>query len=372
VVHAQLLLEDGTLLEGEGCGAPGIRYGEIVFSTGMVGYPESLTDPSYKGHLLTMTYPLMGNYGVPRKDIALHGIPLHFESDRIQVEGFIVSSVTRSNHWASEMELDEWLKTEQIPGIQGIDTRMLVKHIRSGGVMMGALVVGEHMDTEKVLHTLASTSYDSQQFLKQVAPSHTISHEPPTWKKTVIVVDCGIKYGIVRALLSQGFRVIRIPPTADPLTCADKYTAQGVVFGNGPGNPALLTDLIDKARTVIESGTPALGICLGSQILALADGGSVYKLPYGHRGVNKPVKDLQTQRAFVTTQNHGYAIQEDSLNDFSCTMINIDDGSVEGISHSIHPVLAVQFHPEASPGPTDSRWVFHRFSQLMEGENCDC
>jgi carbamoyl-phosphate synthase small subunit len=367
-MHAQLLLEDGTLLEGEGFGYPGIRYGEIVFSTSMVGYPESLTDPSYKGHLLTMTYPLIGNYGVPRKDISHNGIPLHFESDRIQVEGFIISTLTRGNHWASEMELDEWLRAEKIPGISGIDTRMLVKHIRNAGVMMGALAVGTDIDSEKIFNTLQSMEYDAQRFLEIVSPSRPIFHEPPHWDRTVIVMDCGIKYGILRELLNQGYRVIRIPPAADPLQYVKTYDAQGIVFGNGPGNPQLLTDLIETARIVIESAVPTLGICLGCQILALADGGTVYKLPYGHRGLNKPVLDLKTGQAFVTTQNHGYAVQADSLNKFSCMMKNIDDNSVEGITHSTNPILAVQFHPEASPGPTDSSWIFDIFSGLMGGD----
>jgi carbamoyl-phosphate synthase small subunit len=370
-MRAQLLLEDGTLLEGKGFGYEGIRYGEIVFSTSMVGYPESMTDPSYKGHLLTLTYPLIGNYGVPRRDIAQNGIPLHFESDTIQVEGLIISTLTRSSHWASEMELDEWMRAEKIPGISGIDTRMLVKHIRSKGVMMGALAVGNHLHAEDMLHTLHCMEYDAQRFLESVSPSQPIFHHPSCWNQTVIVVDCGIKYGILRELLNRGYRVIRIPPSADPLQYVTHYDAQGIVFGNGPGNPQLLTDLIETARTVIESAVPTLGICLGSQILALADGGTVYKLPYGHRGLNKPVLDLKTEKAFVTTQNHGYAVEADSLNQFSCRMINLDDTSVEGITHSSQPALGVQFHPEASPGPTDSSWIFDRFSRLMGGETID-
>ncbi|MBU7031449.1 MAG: glutamine-hydrolyzing carbamoyl-phosphate synthase small subunit [Theionarchaea archaeon] len=367
-MHARLLLEDGTILVGRGFGSPGIRYGELVFSTGMVGYPESLTDPSYRGHLLTMTYPLIGNYGVPRKDITHNGIPLHFESERIQVEGFIISTLTRSSHWACEMELDEWLKTEQVPGICSIDTRMLVKHIRSGGVMMGALVVGEEVDEDEIMATLHSMNYDDQQFLDMVSPPHPIIHESPNWTKTVVVVDCGIKYGILRELMNHGHRVIRIPATADPFGFLEEYHAHGLVFGNGPGNPALLTRLIETARQVIESGIPTLGICLGSQVLALADGATVYKLPYGHRGLNKPVKDLKTGKAFVTTQNHGYAVQAESLDEFSCWMINCDDKSVEGIYHPRKPIIAVQFHPEASPGPTESSWIFQTFSLLMRGD----
>ncbi|MBU7032564.1 MAG: glutamine-hydrolyzing carbamoyl-phosphate synthase small subunit [Theionarchaea archaeon] len=367
-MHARLLLEDGTILVGRGFGSTGIRYGELVFSTGMVGYPESLTDPSYRGHLLTMTYPLIGNYGVPRKDITHNGIPLHFESERIQVEGFIISTLTRSSHWACEMELDDWLKTERVPGICGIDTRMLVKHIRNSGVMMGALVVGEEVDEDEIMAILHSMNYDDQEFLNMVSPPHPIIHEPPNWIKTVVMVDCGIKYGILRELLNHGHRVIRIPATADPFGYLEEYHAHGLVFGNGPGNPALLTRLIETARQVIESGIPTLGICLGSQVLALADGGTVYKLPYGHRGLNKPVKDLKTGKAFVTTQNHGYAVRAETLDEFSCWMINCDDKSVEGIYHPRKPIIAVQFHPEASPGPTDSSWIFQTFSLLMRGD----
>ncbi len=364
---AYLILEDGTVFKGRGFGSEGIKYGEVVFTTGMVGYPESLTDPSYKGQILTMTYPLIGNYGVPSKKIAEAGVPLHYESDKIQVEGFVISRLMKSSHWASEKSLDEWFREERVPGIEGIDTRALVKKIRERGVMMGALAVGDH-ELDGIAEKVKKLSYDEMNFIDKVTPKEIILHEPERSDRSVVVVDCGIKYGILRELLKRGFKVIRIPYHCDPVDVLEEFNADGILFSNGPGNPSLLKDLIEKAREVIEYGIPAMGICLGSQIFSLADGGEIYKLKYGHRGINKPVKDLKSGKAFVTTQNHGYAVKAQSLNEFKVWMVNIDDGSVEGIYHPEKPIIATQFHPEASPGPLDSTWVFDVFSKMVEGE----
>ena len=364
---AYLALEDGSVFKGKGFGSEGIKYGEVVFTTGMVGYPESLTDPSYKGQILTMTYPLIGNYGVPSKEIKENGVPIHYESDKIQVEGFVISKLMKSNHWASEKSLDEWFKEEGISGIEGIDTRALVKKIREKGVMMGALVVGDY-ELDEIMEKVKKLSYDEMNFIDKATPKEIILHEPENSDKSIVVVDCGIKYGILRELLKRGFRIIRIPYYYDPIDVLEEFNADGILFSNGPGNPALLRDLIKKAQEVIEYNVPTMGICLGSQILSLADGGEIYKLKYGHRGINKPVKDLKSGKAFVTTQNHGYAVKAQSLNEFKVWMINIDDKSVEGIYHPNKPIIATQFHPEASPGPLDSTWIFDVFSKMVKGE----
>lgn len=365
--EAFLILEDGTVLKGKGFGSEGIRYGEVVFTTGMVGYPESLTDPSYRGQILVMTYPLIGNYGVPSREIKENGIPVHYESDRIQVEGFVISRLMRGNHWASKKDLGEWFEEEGIIGIEGTDTRALVKKIREKGVMMGALAVGDY-EIDEIMEEVKTLSYDEMNFVDKVTPEEVIIHEPEKPDKSVVVVDCGIKYGILRELLKRGFRVIRISCYHNPIDALEEFNAGGILLSNGPGNPGLLEDLIKKARDVIEYNVPTMGICLGSQILSLADGGEIYKLKYGHRGINKPVKDLKSGRAFVTTQNHGYAVNAQSLNEFKVWMINIDDKSVEGIYHPNKPIIATQFHPEASPGPLDSTWVFDVFSKMVKGE----
>ncbi|MCO6041914.1 glutamine-hydrolyzing carbamoyl-phosphate synthase small subunit [Thermococcus alcaliphilus] len=370
-MKAYLLLQDGTIIEGKGFGAEGVKFGEVVFTTSMVGYPESLTDPSYKGQILVMTYPLIGNYGVPSKKIKENGIPVHYESDKIQVEGYVVSKLMRPSHWASEMSLEKWLKKEGVPGIEGVDTRALVKKIRETGVMMGALAVGNYEKEElgEIMEKLRRVNYDKMNFVEEVTPKKPIIHEPKDYEKTVVVIDCGIKYGILRELLKRKFKVIRVPCTYDPIQAFEEFDAEGILLSNGPGNPSVLEGLIAKAEAIIEYSVPTLGICLGSQILALADGGEIYKLKYGHRGINKPVKDLKTRKAFVTTQNHGYAVKPDSLNEFKVWMINLDDGSVEGIYHPNKPIIATQFHPEASPGPLDSTWVFDLFSKLIKGDS---
>ncbi|AEC51413.1 carbamoyl phosphate synthase small subunit [Pyrococcus sp. NA2] len=368
-MKAYLLLEDGTIIKGRGFGAEGIKFGEVVFTTAMVGYPESLTDPSYRGQILIMTHPLIGNYGVPSKEIRENGIPLHYESDKIQVEGYVISRLMRPSHWASEMGLDEWLKKEGIPGMEGVDTRALVKKIREKGVMMGALVVGDYEkeDLEEIMKQIRKLSYDRINFVDEVTPKDIIIHEPKKVDRTVVVVDCGIKYGILRELLKRNLRVVRIPYTYDPIKAFEEFNASGIVLSNGPGNPSLLKTLVENAKAIIEYNVPTMGICLGHQILALADGAEIYKLKYGHRGINKPVKDLKTGKAFVTTQNHGYAIKPESLNEFRVWMINLDDRSVEGIYHPNKPIIATQFHPEASPGPLDSTWIFDLFAKLIRG-----
>jgi len=366
-MRASLILEDGSVFKGRGFGKEGIAYGEVVFTTGMVGYPEALTDPSYRGQILVMTYPLIGNYGVPSKKLEENGLPLHYESDRIQVEGFVVSRLMRENHWLSSKSLDKFLREENVPGIEGVDTRALVKKIREKGVMMGALCVGDH-DEEEIIQKLHELSYEEMKLIDSVTPKDIIVHTPQNPQGRVVVVDCGIKYGILRELLKRGLEIIRMPCYEDPVVTMEEFQARGILFGNGPGNPRLLGELVKKAEEVIDYGIPTMGICLGNQILAMADGAEIYKLKYGHRGINKPVKDLKSGRAFVTTQNHGYAIRAETLNEFRVWMRNIDDGSVEGIYHPQKPVIGVQFHPEASPGPLDTTWVFDIFTMMMGDE----
>ncbi|MEM0453290.1 MAG: glutamine-hydrolyzing carbamoyl-phosphate synthase small subunit [Sulfolobales archaeon] len=368
-----LILEDGTVIEGCGFGHPGISYGELVFTTGMVGYPESLTDPSFKGQILIFTHPMMGNYGVPSKEVLEFGIPKYFESERIQVEAVIVAYNNLPSHWASIMSLDEWLYSEGIPGMSLVDTRALVKKIREKGVMSACLAVYENdIDVDELMSNFSkSLIYDQRILVDSVMPKNIIFHEPPTYSEhtnTLMVVDCGIKFGILRELLRNGFRVIRIPCYDNPIKYFEAYGASGIVYSNGPGNPKLLNKVIEYAKDVLEYNIPVLGICLGHQLLALAAGGDTYKLKYGHRGHNKPCVDLEKGKCFVTSQNHGYAVDEKSLNNtgFKLWMINADDKTVEGLKHVNKPIITVQFHPEGSPGPLDSVWVFSLFRRLVE------
>ncbi len=368
-----LLLEDGLLVEGCGFGSPGIRVGEIVFTTGMVGYPETLTDPSFCGQILVATHPLIGNYGVPSRSILEHGLPSHYESDRIWVEAFIVSFETSPSHWASSKSLHEWLAEEGVPGISNVDTRMLVKHIRDKGVMMAVAAVypeENFLELEYLRKLLEESEHYNEAYLvSRVSPRKIVIHEPGgNARRTVVVVDCGVKYGILRELLKRGFRVVRIPYNEDPIKYLHEFNACGVVFSNGPGNPELLSDTIRSARAVIEYGVPSLGICLGHQILAIASGAETYKLKYGHRGQNKPCMCVERSKCFVTSQNHGFAVDENSLDEtgFKLWMINVDDRTIEGLKHSSKPIITVQFHPEGSPGPLDSSWIFDMFTGMVE------
>ncbi len=368
-----LILEDGTVIEGCGFGYPRVSYGELVFTTSIVGYPEALTDPSFKGQILMFTNPMMGNYGVPSKEVLELGMSKYFESERVQVEAVVVAYSNSPSHWASIMSLDEWLYSEGIPGISLVDTRALVKKIREEGVMQAMVAVYEDsVDIDELIGRLASSlRYDQRLLAHEVMPKNIIFHEPPDQGNripTLVVVDFGIKYGILRELLRNGFRVIRIPCNEDPIKYLSTYGASGVVYGSGPGNPKLLTNVIESAKEVLEYNVPVLGICLGHQILALAAGADTYKLKYGHRGPNKPCIDLEKGKCFVTSQNHGYAVDERSLEGtaFKLWMINADDKTVEGLKSVNRPVITVQFHPEGSPGPLDSVWIFNLFKRLVE------
>jgi len=369
-LRARLLLADGTAVEGCGFGSPALRVGEVVFSTSMPGYPEALTDPSYAGQILIWTHPMVGCYGVPSVEHSYCGVPLNYESDRIQVEGFIVSELPPPNHYLSVRSLDEWLKLSDVPGMFRVDTRALVKRIREHGVIMGVLAVYHEGDEvewgylERVLRE--ARRYDEVDYTARVSPRSPIVHRPkskPTAR--ISILDCGLKYGILRELLKQGFEVTRFPCWSKADELLEGF--QGVVLSNGPGNPAILDHQVRVARELVYSGKPVLGICLGMQLISLALGARVYKLKYGHRGPNKGVIEVSTGRSFITTQNHGYAVDESSLEDTGLEVWfkNIDDGSVEGVKHSRLPVVATQFHPEGGPGPLDTAWVFKLFAKMV-------
>ncbi len=375
-LKARLLLKDGTAIEGCGFGVADTRVGEVVFSTGMTGYTEALTDPSYAGQILIWTHPMVGCYGVPEREHEYCGIPLNYESDRIQVEGFIVSELPHPNHYLSIGDLNAWLERYGIPGMFRVDTRYLVRKIREYGVMMGVLAVFNEKEevawSELESRLKVSEKYDNINFSYMVSPKNVVIHEPMDKAvATISVLDCGIKYGIVRWLLRQGFRVIRYPCWTDSKTLIDN--GDGILLSNGPGNPAVLVEQIKTVREVVESGRPVLGICLGMQLISLALGAKVYKLRYGHRGPNKGVVDVLTKKSYITTQNHGYAVDENSLEDAGLItwFKNIDDGSLEGVIHKELPVIATQFHPEGGPGPHDTTWVFSKFKMMVKnGGGC--
>ena len=371
-MRARLLLADGTALEGCGFGAPGVRVGEVVFTTAMTGYPESLTDPSYRGQILVETHPMMGNYGVPSRSRSLYGVPLDYESDRVQVEGFVVAELPQPSHYASVASLHAWLAGEGVPGIYRVDTRMLVKRLREHGVILGAIAAypstGEAPSWETLVKAMKNYgSYDEKLYALEVTPKAPITHSPgrrPVAR--VSMLDCGVKYGIVRRLLERGVEVTRYPCTVKADELLDGY--DGVVLSNGPGNPALLKQQARVAAEVASSGKPVLAICLGMQLLALGLGARAYKLPYGHRGVNKPVVEIGgRKRCIITTHNHGYAIDWESVGGTGLEpwFRQPDDGTLEGLRSRDGLVLATQFHPEAGPGPWDASWVFDEYVKLL-------
>lgn len=367
---AVLVLEDGSYFFGHGFGAIKKVSGEIVFSTSMVGYPEALTDPSYNGQILTLTYPLVGNYGVPPYDLEL-GIPRYFESESIKVTGLVIHELCKKPyHWASTRTLDEWLKNENVPGIYGIDTRKLTKKLRVKGVMLGILQVceeDEEPNVEKLLKEVeAVPDPNLTDLVEEVTIKEPVRHEVGG-KKTVVLIDCGVKYGILRNFLKRGINVIRVPYNFSAEEILE-YNPSGVIVSNGPGDPKKCVETIECVRGLVEEDIPVMGICLGTQILALALGGDTYKLKYGHRSQNQPALDLETNRCYITTQNHGYAVNLDSLNgtNLEAWFMNANDKTVEGIKHKNKPAFALQWHPEASPGPYDTEFLFDEFLKLAE------
>ncbi len=364
-----LRLEDGTELRGQGFGAHGQVHGqvpvsgEVVFNTGMSGYVESLTDPSYRGQILVLTYPLVGNYGVPapRPPKTLDG---PYEADRIQVQALVVQNVVHAySHHAARRSLSEWLAAEGVPGLTGIDTRTLTRRLREHGTMRGWLYPA-HMNAEQARREAASVDMRGELF-HLVAPREPVRHEGG--ERTILLVDIGAKDHIVRSLLARGVSVLRAPWHADLARLAER--CDGVLIGNGPGDPKDLMPLVAQVRGLMaHERLPIFGVCLGNQILALAAGADTYKLPYGHRGVNQPVQDQMTRRCFITSQNHGYAVADASLpSGWESWFVNVNDGTNEGIRSRHGPHFSVQFHPEASPGPQDTAFLFDDFLRVVAG-----
>ncbi|HEX3345943.1 MAG TPA: glutamine-hydrolyzing carbamoyl-phosphate synthase small subunit, partial [Polyangiaceae bacterium] len=348
----ELVLEDGSRYPGRAFGAARAVAGEVVFGTGMAGYVEALTDPSYRGQILVLTYPLEGNYGVARQ-----GAPA-FESPGVQVQGLVVASATRvPSHHDSERSLGDWLRDEKVPGLEGVDTRDLTKRLRESGTMQGWLLpAGLEGDALRDAETRADACAPGD-LARLVAPRETTLL--PAGDRTVLFVDSGGKEGIVRELLHRSLSVLRAPFHADLPRLAVENRVRGVVLGNGPGDPKDLPEYVAHTRALMSLGVPVLGVCLGSQIVALAAGGDTYKLRYGHRSQNQPVRDLDTGRCFITSQNHGYAVRAESLPaEFAPWFVNLNDGTNEGLRHRSLPIRAVQFHPEGAPGPEDTRWLF--------------
>ena len=356
----RLLLEDGTGFEGRSFGAapnPSVA-GEVVFNTGMSGYVETLTDPSYRGQILVLTYPLIGNYGVP-EDRPHGSIAGPFESGRVQVQGLIVQRhEPRYSHHAGVRSLGAWLQAEGVPAIEGVDTRALTMRLREAGTMRGALFPAE-LEADEALERASAVEMRREVF-EQVVPRAPARYGPESGRE-VLLVDVGAKDNIVRSLVSRGARVHRVSGL-EPFAGAAR-SAAGIVLGNGPGDPGDLRELAGELGSVMEwFRGPILGVCLGNQLLALAAGASTFKLPYGHRGVNQPVRDLVSGRSFITSQNHGYAVDEDRLPaGWEPWFQNLNDGTNEGIRALDRPFRSVQFHPEAHPGPEDTAYLFDDF-----------
>ena len=368
--NAILALEDGTIFRGKGFGFNSKTSGEVVFSTSMVGYPEALTDPSYKGQILTLTYPLVGNYGVPSYNHLDYNISKYFESEKIQVQGLVIHELCHKPcHWASEKTLDKWLSDEEIPGIYGVDTRCLTKKLRTHGVMLGIIQVfadENEPPTNAILDGVKRIPDPNlTNLVGQVSVKAPIEYNVDG-RHRVVLIDCGVKNSIIRNLLKRGINVIRVPYDFSAKEVIE-YKPDGVFLSNGPGDPKNCTATIECIEELTEN-IPLMGICLGAQILTLAMGGDTYKLKYGHRSQNQPALDLTNNRCYITTQNHGYAIKNESLKGTSLKswFMNPNDKTVEGVKHENRPVFAVQWHPEAAPGPYDTEFLFETFLKLME------
>jgi carbamoyl-phosphate synthase small subunit len=373
---ALLVLEDGTVFEGKAFGAAARSHGEVVFSTAMTGYQEMLTDPSFAGQVLVLTYPLAGNYGINCDD---------YESKRIQVRGLVVHETSdHPSHWHADRTLHDYLAAEDIPGIHGIDTRALTRRLRSGGVLMGTITTDETAD-EALARLKSVPRYGETDLVHEVS-----TDEPYEWDDVVVspgtaelkltgfppkvivsnqhhvvVVDVGVKYNIMRMLASRGCRVTTLPSRSS----AEEIAAQkpdGVLFSPGPGDPVFLDHQVETLKSLIGK-TPVLGICLGHQVLGRAFGASTFKLKFGHRGANHPVKDHETGRVHITAQNHGYAVDPDGLSEeIEVWQTHLNDGTCEGLRHRREPVISIQYHSEASPGPLDNVYVFDRFLEMIQ------
>ncbi len=372
--HARLVLEDGSQWRGFSFGAKKGVAGEVVFNTGMVGYPEALTDPSYHGQILCFTYPLIGNYGVPKDDVSVPGkgdshhlragrpsgasalrngdshLSCRFESDRVHVSGLIVSDYSESPyHWDCARTLGQWLAEEDVPAIHGIDTRALTRKLRHSGTMLGKIVFETDVEF-----------YDPNR--DDLLPKVTVK-QPVLYGDggaRICLIDCGAKQNIIRCLLARGVSVLRVPHDFPVFEENEKF--DGIVVSNGPGDPKRAAKTIETVREALERKVPLLGICLGNQLLALAAGGDTYKLKYGHRGQNQPCVESGTERCYITSQNHGFAVRRDAMpRGFKVWFENANDDTVEGIRHKSGRFMSVQFHPEASAGPYDTEFIFDLF-----------
>jgi len=358
-MEAILVLEDGTVFRGKSFGAPGEKFGEIVFNTSMTGYQEILTDPSYKGQIVTMTYPLIGNYGVNREDI---------ESRQPFVEGFAVKECsTIAGNWRANDTLGDYLKKNGIVGIEGIDTRGLTLHIREAGAMK-AVLSSRDLDEKKLLEKVQnSPGLVGVDLVKEVTCGKTYM-----WSKVrqgkykVVVLDCGVKYNILRKLAEHKCQVAVVPAYTQASEILN-MKPDGVLLSNGPGDPEAVPYVVETTRQLL-GNLPIFGICLGHQMLGLALGGRTFKLKFGHHGANHPVKDLRNGRVSITVQNHGFCVDMDSLNkkDMEITHVNLNDKTLEGMRHKKLPAFSVQFHPEASAGPHDAQYLFEEFIRMME------
>ncbi len=386
LMKAILALEDGTVFHGQGFGAHAHACGEVCFNTSMTGYQEILTDPSYKGQIVTMTYPLIGNYGVNDQDV---------ESWRPHVAGFVIRELSPVvSNWRADYSLAEYLEKNGIPGIQGIDTRALTKRLRVSGSMKGFIStegVGaeEALDRARKWPGIVGVDYvkevtHREAFLwdpedkqsasfnivrgNHVADVRNVRDALPAADIPIVAYDFGMKYNILRRLRQQGFKVQVVPATT-PAAEALKYKPAGIFLSNGPGDPSALPYAAQAVADIVRSGIPTFGICLGHQILGLAVGGKTFKLKFGHRGGNQPVKDLETGKVEITSQNHGFAVDAESLpSDIEVNRINLNDQTVEGMRHKTKPIFCVQYHPEASPGPHDSSLLFAEFRKLIESK----
>ncbi|MBO4730274.1 MAG: carbamoyl-phosphate synthase large subunit, partial [Bacteroidaceae bacterium] len=383
---AQLILDDGTVFCGWSFGYEKETTGEVVFNTAMTGYPESLTDPSYAGQILVTTYPLIGNYGVPSTNIGDDGLPLFLESERIHVKGLVVADYSEHySHWNAKESLSQWLKREKVPAITGIDTRRLTKQLREHGVMRGRIAISE---TESITDEpyLAPTTpsvfedYGSINWVEKVSCKEVITYKPNNFQpsadknlstlnsqiKKVVLVDCGVKANILRCLLRRGVEVIRVPWDYN----FNQLDFDGLFLANGPGDPEQCSKTVEHIREFLNNKKvrPCMGICLGNQLLARAAGAKTYKLKFGHRSHNQPVQQVGSTQCFITSQNHGYAVDDSTLpQDWEPLFVNMNDGSNEGIRHKTMPWFSAQFHPEACSGPTDTEWMFDKFVSLVDG-----
>jgi carbamoyl-phosphate synthase small subunit len=351
---ATLELEDGAIYQGLSFGSLHGNSGEVVFNTGMVGYPEALTDPSYRGQILVLTYPLIGNYGIPGEEHA-DNISTFFESEKIQVAGLVISNYSEEKyHWSAKRTLGDWLRENNIPAIYNIDTRSLTKKLRELGSQLGQIYF-------KDANKLVLEDPNERNLVSEVSLKEPVEYSRS--KKRIVIVDCGVKNNIIRSFLQRNISVIRVPWDYD----FTKIKADGIIISNGPGDPKMCEQTIENVRKGFSKTVPMLGICLGSQIMGLAAGADTYKLKYGHRGHNQPCSETGTKRCYITSQNHGYAIDTSTLPlDWREWFYNDNDGTNEGLLHISKPFFGAQFHPEASPGPDDTDFLFDMFVRAIK------